>query len=50
MRRLWHRLLVRLGIRKAKPFVLTPELIARVGIQHLESNLVLRRFRERRDP
>jgi len=50
MRGLWHRLLVRLGIRKAKPFVLTPEMIARVGIKHLESNLVLRRFCERRDP
>lgn len=48
MRGFWHSLLVRLGIRKAKPFVLTPELIARVGIKSLESNLVLRRFRERR--
>lgn len=50
MRWLWHRLLVRLGLRKAKPFVLTPELIARIGIEHLESNLVLRRFREKREP
>jgi hypothetical protein len=50
MRGLWHRLLVRLGIRKAKPFVLTHEMVARIGIEHLESNLVLRRFRERREP
>lgn len=40
MRGFWHRLLVRLGLRKAKPFVLTPELIARIGIQRLGSNLV----------
>lgn len=36
----WHRLLVRMGLRKQKPFAFTSAVIVREALLHLDNNLV----------
>ncbi len=43
---LWHRFLVRIGLRKETPFVITPQMIVNIALKNLDNNLVMKRLRD----